>query len=433
METAGRPSGGEPEARRAALEEVLHSQTFARSEQLRNFLRYVCEKEIAGQASEIKEYSIGVEVFRRGGDYSPATDSTVRSRAWELRQKLEEYYRTEKPDAALRIVLTKGSYIPAFVEAVTAAAPSSPPEVPPVPDRSSPRLLSLALAFLAGALLCGVAALLLGQANRPKGASPPVLMEASGPMAAAQANVLMCVSSGLHMVVRAEPFGEAVHGPHYNAPPELAAIFRQHRPLAAGAELYMRPVDSVVSIGVLSGAVIAGNTLRSLGASYQVLPERAAPLPSFRGRNVILFGEPRSSNAAAQLLSRTPLSIEYDAVEKRMVIQRRPKQGSLPPAYSRRDRDGTGPAIVYGLITVLPGEGPSPEKRRVMVVSGISSVGAHGAMEYFSSPEKLEKLRARFRQQGFPDFPPAYQVVVACKADDTLLLSADYAGHEIVQ
>jgi hypothetical protein len=146
---------------------------------------------------------------------------------------------------------------------------------------------------------------------------------------------------------------------------------------------------------------------------------------------VILFGDPKSSNAAAQLLTRMPLTIEYDSSEKRMVIQRRPRQESVPPPYTRKQRNGSGPATVYGLITVLPGDSASPDEHRVIVVSGISSVGVHGAMEFFSSPEKLAQLRARFVQQGIHGFPPAYQLVVACRADDTLLLSADYAGHEV--
>jgi hypothetical protein len=433
------PGADKPEQsvdpRRAALEEVLRSHAFARSEQLRGFLRYVCEKEIAGRGSEIKEYSIGVEVFRRGDDYSPASDSTVRSRAWELRQKLDEYYTTEMPGAPLRIVLPKGSYLPAFVEAVR-------PELQPVPPAGTgpafagarPRLrwLPLAASFAAGFCLCALLALAGRQIFERHPGTPQVLLEAWGPLADRQANVLMCIASGLHMVVRPDPFNEASARPTYKAPPELAALFRQHRPLAPDAELYMRPTDSAIPVAVLSGAVIASNTLRSMGASFQVLPERAAPLASFRGRNVILFGDTNNSNAATQLLTRAPLTMGYDAGEKRMVILRK-QDPPGKPLFTRKDRDKTGPATVYGLITVLPGEGPSAAQRRIIVVSGISTVGVHGAMEFFSSPEKLENLRGRLRQQGLAGFPAAYQVVVACKSDDTLLLSADYAWHEALR
>lgn len=59
------------EDREQALRRVLESQAFARSEQLKNFLRYVCELEIAGRGGEIKEYSIGVEALGRPTSYSP--------------------------------------------------------------------------------------------------------------------------------------------------------------------------------------------------------------------------------------------------------------------------------------------------------------------------------------------------------------------------
>ena len=42
-------------AKRRALDRVLNSNTFARSDQLRRFLRYVCEKEISGKTADISE------------------------------------------------------------------------------------------------------------------------------------------------------------------------------------------------------------------------------------------------------------------------------------------------------------------------------------------------------------------------------------------
>ncbi len=106
------------EQKRAALNEVLGSQTFAHSDQLRSFLKYVCEKEMAGRKAEIKEYLIGVEALGRGASYSPGEDATVRNRAYSLRNKLQDFYAHEKPDAKIRIELPKGSYCPIFFEYV---------------------------------------------------------------------------------------------------------------------------------------------------------------------------------------------------------------------------------------------------------------------------------------------------------------------------
>lgn len=101
--------------KRAALEEVLHSATFLRASQVRNFLRYICEMEFAGRAETLHEYLIGVEALGRPTAYSTEDDSSVRRRAYALRQKLEEVYAKELTEAPVRIDVPKGSYVPRFI------------------------------------------------------------------------------------------------------------------------------------------------------------------------------------------------------------------------------------------------------------------------------------------------------------------------------
>lgn len=101
--------------KRAALEEVLQSVTFVRASQVRNFLRYICEMEFAGRAAALHEYLIGVEALGRPTAYSTEDDSSVRRRAYALRQKLDEVYAKELADAPIRIDVPKGSYVPHFI------------------------------------------------------------------------------------------------------------------------------------------------------------------------------------------------------------------------------------------------------------------------------------------------------------------------------
>src|SRR3954454_22503248 len=105
--------------KREALDQVLSSNTFARSAQLRAFLRYICEAELAGRGEELTEYQIGLEVLGRRKESGPVEDSSVRNRAYELRQRLERYYSTEQPNAALRIEIPRGAYIPRYVRLPT--------------------------------------------------------------------------------------------------------------------------------------------------------------------------------------------------------------------------------------------------------------------------------------------------------------------------
>jgi hypothetical protein len=100
--------------KRAALEDVLRSATFVRAGQVRNFLRYICEMEFAGRGDALHEYLIGVEALGRPTAYSTEDDSSVRRRAYALRQKLDEVYSKELTDARIRIDVPKGSYVPRF-------------------------------------------------------------------------------------------------------------------------------------------------------------------------------------------------------------------------------------------------------------------------------------------------------------------------------
>jgi hypothetical protein len=93
------------EEKRAALDLVLQSDTFARADQL----------EIAGHAGKITEYLIGVEALGRSEQFSPNDDTSVRNRAYVLRHKLEKFYEEECPSSKIRIEFLKSTYIPRFV------------------------------------------------------------------------------------------------------------------------------------------------------------------------------------------------------------------------------------------------------------------------------------------------------------------------------
>src|SRR6478736_6014393 len=109
---------------RAELQSVLQSQSFARSPGLSRLLSYLCDKVIAGESSQIKEYSVALDVFGRQDSFDQDTDSIVRVQANRLRKRLAEYYRGEGASHALRIAIPIGQYVPSFERVET---PTEPP------------------------------------------------------------------------------------------------------------------------------------------------------------------------------------------------------------------------------------------------------------------------------------------------------------------
>jgi hypothetical protein len=103
---------------RTELELVLHSEAFARSPGLSRLLCYLCEKAFAGEAHQIKEYSIALDVFGRQQSFDQDDDSIVRVQANRLRKRLAEYYAREGRNHEFHITIPVGQYVPDFVEQV---------------------------------------------------------------------------------------------------------------------------------------------------------------------------------------------------------------------------------------------------------------------------------------------------------------------------
>jgi hypothetical protein len=428
--------GCSPEEKRSVLDRALHSRTLARSDQLRAFLQFVCEAEMRGRGADLTEYMIGVEVLGRPDGYSPAEDSSVRTRAYELRHKLEKLYSMELAHEPVQIVIPRGTYTPQYVRgpsfAQEDAAPLSPQEQdPPAEARidGHPRSRSIRpISVLCGALLGGVITFAVLKQVPSKPDVDPVVLEALGPLARQNANVLLCAATPLHLVLGPESH-EAYGSPTYPAPPEAYPLFRQHRPLSPNSRLGMIFTDNVLGVGTMNAVVIAANTLRSVGASYQILPERVATLGALRGRNIMLFGAPVDSEAISRTLQDTPLTVDYEPSVKEFVIRDRASGRTIVPK-----KDVNGDFVdVYGLVTVNNTRDSERGRLGTVVFSGITSAGTHGAAEYFASPRSLHNLRSILAREGIRGFPAAYQVVVRCKFSSMLLLSYEYDSHRILQ
>jgi hypothetical protein len=175
----------------AAIREQLHRllahPLFANSKRYPALLAYTVEQTLLGNGGDLKERSIGIEVFGRTPTYDANADPVVRITAGEVRKRLGLYYYDSSHAGELVIELPVGSYVPVFrhaesaggaseeaLEAVAASIGTAEPpvtalvaEVLPPARTSRLRWPLIALLTIAG----GIAGVLVGMRIQP---APPV-------------------------------------------------------------------------------------------------------------------------------------------------------------------------------------------------------------------------------------------------------------------
>ena len=453
------------EEKYAALNLVLQSDTFARADQLKSFLRYVCDLEINGQGGKITEYLIGVEALGRSEQFSPNDDASVRNRAYALRHKLEKFYAEEYPSPEVRIEFLKGTYIPRFVV-------NTPGAERPVKEAVSDQILALpvfrtldlavetgstagktahipaqffsvrfrTISALAGSLLAGV---LLGafamrevdQGDQPSHARPlamdAVIREAWGPLLGPNANVLLCVATAAQLTVLPMDFKLEWTPPlpTFEAPTALYPWYLRYHRLQPGGKLFLTPDANSPHFGDVLGAMGVARIMAASGVPFQVLPERLVPSATLNERDVVLFGVPHKSDAVRKLLETGRFEFKYDP-ELRDIFLSENQAGNLPGRRFVPTRDERSDRIEsFGLITVRPSPGVEGGLSRTVVFSGDPSAGGAAAADYFSSPSHMQALKQRFAKEGYSHVPPSYQVVVRCRIDSNLPTSVRYETH----
>lgn len=104
-----------PDEIKQQLRNILTSPAFLGSKRCQQFLEYVCDKSLTGDAGALKERTIATEVFGRRPQSDLGEDTIVRVGAREVRKRLAQYYVTPAGAASdVRIDLLPGSYAPEF-------------------------------------------------------------------------------------------------------------------------------------------------------------------------------------------------------------------------------------------------------------------------------------------------------------------------------
>jgi len=410
--------------KRAALQRVIASSTFHRSDQLKSLLRYICERQISGIAGGLDEYTVAVEALGRSRDYSAHEDGAVRNRIHHLRHRLEHYYAVENPSDPVHVVLPKGSYRPVFQRHVQVLSEPLPPRQPALWNRPVPLWMLATAACAALLLLAG-----WWKTSRTDQGIDPVLAEAWGPFLGGNAHPLICIATAAQLTLLQRPASPPTKPAL--ATPELVEWYNSLPGLPPSKQVFLGPSLTSPFWGDVAGALAASQVLSRAGIAPEVLPESSIQVRGLNKRNVLMFGRPGFSRAIDLYLADKPFRVRIpDDQHGTAIWNVEPKPGE-PAEYVNRDASReANREVAFGLITVMPSWG-DPNLRTV-VFSGTLSPGTQAASEFFASPKQLQALLRLLKKEGYSGFPPSYQVVVRSNIFDTSALDVQYVSHRVI-
>ncbi|MGA3133401.1 MAG: hypothetical protein ABSD59_21620 [Terracidiphilus sp.] len=144
---------------REELEAILVSYHFRGSKRYPALLRYVVDAALGNRIGDLKERTLGVEVFGRDPGYDTNADPVVRVSAGEVRKRIAQYYHENGHPSRVQIELPLGSYAPEFkLRELGVASPDRDPQRLTSSERAAhPRraLIRVMLFGLAAVLFVG--------------------------------------------------------------------------------------------------------------------------------------------------------------------------------------------------------------------------------------------------------------------------------------
>jgi hypothetical protein len=453
-------SGMEAEEKARMLEKVLQSETFARSERLKNLLRFLCEAEIGGRESELNEYAIATMALGRPESFAPLEDSSVRSRVHELRQKLEKYYAHEAPSAAARIELRKGSYVPRFfvapagvvaVENGAAAAPvavlaplevvtktCAPAEPIPAASAAAPNRsvwAAAAMAFSAGAAVMFTVLAIWSSGARPGERVPGTYLETASvrslwtpeletlwrPFIEGGAPVLIAFENRffVHMgplVVRDTKVNSLDNV-------EDSELLTRVQHLFGIRQLYGS--WNYTDVGSPQALFYLTRLLSSRIGSISVKSSLNVTADDLRSNNIILVGKPWTDPEIDRTLSQAEL---IDVNGKIRNVHPAPGE----QAEYKDDNDPTDPnrwTVKYSVITLMPG----PAKgRKILTLTGSGSEQPSALAYYMTSPDSAGELLKRMKLTS-GRLPEYFQILVRAEFKSLAPIKVDYVIHRALK
>jgi len=386
---------------------VLQSKTFRNAPSSRRLLKYLSEHSLAGDAGQLKEYTIGVDAFGKPAEYDPRVDSTVRIQVGRLRQKLSEYYRDEDRESAVIVDLPKGGFSLICEPRAADTAVEREPEALAPARPGAWRVAAIGFAVLA-LVLAGLVLGMFARLRPEPAAAPgwsPELAEFWGPFLNTSRPLLIAVGNplfiqfenkALYRQLSIENPDEILKSPHF------AAIAQ-----ALGSR-DNRPVHYYAAVGEVNSAFLLGQRLGPHQPNMSVVRSSQLQWQQLADANVLFLGPPRFFG---EKLAGLPVSLEItqEATGFRVL---HPAAGQ-PGLFPFRDPEGFFVEDGEACILITHAAGPAGNTE-VMTFAGNSTFGRAGAVDALTDARFVKGLVARMRGPS-GHIPPYFQVLLRVK------------------
>jgi hypothetical protein len=366
---------------REQLDRLVAHPLFSNSKRYPVLLAYAVDQTLKGNAAELKERSIGIEVFGRSPTYDANADPVVRITAGEVRKRLVQYYYDSGHDGEVVIELPVGSYIPLFhapervqalvpnPEAQSSALPIS--QIPASLQHKSSRgfswLLATGLAVLAGAI--GLTAGLRFHDLKP----PTSIDRFWAPITAGTTTATYCL-------------GEPAKNLDVGSINSLEApASTDTKPIPLYFRLHYSGHLSLADVITLTRTAAA---LETQHKAFRVIPASEARFAQLREGPIVLIGA-FDNIWTLRITQKLRFGFESKDGVALLVDRKSPNQTSWQTAwdlpYEKLSRDYAIVARIHDETTGQP----------VIIAAGISEEGTEAAGEILYNPVYLDSLLAK--------------------------------------
>jgi hypothetical protein len=346
-----------------ALEDILASPYFRNSKRYPALLRYLVEQTLSGRGDELKERTVGIEVFGRSPDYDTNLDTIVRYTAGEVRKRLALYYQNS-PVVPIQITLTARSYHAEFVrtgnltpvraedvEAHPSLVPAS--ETPKNFSNSSKnhlRMWAFAGAILLGLLFIGIRSWITVRNDAIGHFWSPILEQ----------KVPTVIS-----------LGGVVFSPRSDTGTEVASDSSSVNPYLS--------FENGLAMGRIAALVNAR------GGNYRVQPAAYTTLAEIRENPTVLVGA-YNNDWTYRLVE--PLRFHFTPHPDERIVDSKDSTHFWMRDRSRPFNNGEDYALVVRF------RNPSTDSM-VVVIAGLQRFGTDAASQFATSPDSLKELDHR--------------------------------------